>query len=203
MAEICLKNDIIICSDEIHSDLVFSGHKHIPIAGLDPEIASKTITLIAPSKTFNIAGLKASVAIITNEELRDQFEGARKGLTGGVNLLGMVAMQAAYTEGEPWLEALLQYLEANRNYLVDFVNQELTGVKMAKPEGTYLAWLNCKDTTIEEKPDTFFQEQAKVAMNEGDWFGKGGTGFVRLNFGCPRSMLTEALDRMKAGLKNI
>ena len=200
MADICLKNDIIICSDEIHSDLVFSGNKHIPIASLSPEIAAKTITLIAPSKTFNIAGLKASVAIITDEELRKQFDGARKGLTGWVNLLGMVAMEAAYDQGEAWLDTLLPYLEANRDYAFDFINNELPGVKMAKPEGTYLAWLDCQKAEIEGKPSQFFQEHAKVAMNDGAWFGQGGEGFVRLNFGCPRSMLEESLDRMKEAL---
>jgi cystathionine beta-lyase len=200
MAEICLRNEIIICSDEIHSDLIFSGNKHIPIASLSPEIAAQTITLIAPSKTFNIAGLEASVAIIKNEDLRKQFEGARKGLAGWVNLLGMVAMQSAYAEGEAWLEALLTYLEANRDYLFDFVANELPGVKMAKPEGTYLAWLDCRDTGIESKPQTFFQKEAKVALNDGGWFGQGGEGFVRLNFGCTRSMLSEGLNRMKVAL---
>ena len=202
MADICLQNDIIICSDEIHSDLVFTGHKHIPISSLDPEISAKTITLIAPSKTFNIAGLKGSVAIITDEELRNQFEGARQGLAGGINLLGMAAMEAAYAQSEPWLEALLTYLEANRDYAFDFIYQEIPGVNMAKPEGTYLAWLDCRETAIEGKPDKFFQKQAKVAMNDGVWFGKGGEGFVRMNFGCPRSMLIESLNRMKDVLHN-
>ncbi len=200
MADVCLKHDIIICSDEIHSDLIFSGHKHIPIASLDPEISAKTITLIAPSKTFNIAGLKASVAIVTDEELRKQFDGARKGLTGWVNLLGMVAMEAAYDRGEAWLDTLLEYLEANRDYLFDFIKNELPGIKMAKPEGTYLAWLDCREAGIDGKPDKFFQEQGKVAMNDGAWFGKGGEGFVRLNFGCPRSVLEEGLGKMKDGL---
>ena len=127
MAEICLRNDIVICSDEIHSDLVFSGHKHIPIASLDPAIAAKTITLIAPSKTFNIAGLKASVAIITDEGLRNQFNSARQGLIGSVNLIGMVAMEAAYAEGAAWLDALLTYLETNRDYLYEFVRSDLPG----------------------------------------------------------------------------
>ena len=202
MADICLQNDIIICSDEIHSDLVFTGHKHIPIASLDPEISTKTITLIAPSKTFNIAGLKGSVAIITDEELRNQFEGARQGLAGGINLLGMAAMEAAYAQSEPWLEALLTYLQANRDYAFDFIYQEIPGVNMAKPEGTYLAWLDCRETAIEGQPDKFFQKQAKVAMNDGVWFGKGGEGFVRMNFGCPRSMLIESLNRMKDVLHN-
>jgi len=203
MAEICLKNDIIICSDEIHSDLIYSENKHIPIASLSPEIAAKTITLVAPSKTFNIAGLKASVAIITDKDLREQYEGAKKGLTGWVNLLGMVAMEAAYDRGESWLDALLPYLEANRDYAFDFINNEIKGVKMAKPEGTYLAWLDCREAGIEEKPAKFFQEQAKVAMNDGTWFGKGGEGFVRLNFGCPRVVLEESLARIKQALQNL
>jgi len=200
MAEICLKNDIIICSDEIHSDLIFSGNQHIPIASLDRDIAEKAITLIAPSKTFNIAGLEASVAVITNEELRKQFDGARRGLAGWVNLLGMVAMHAAYADSEAWLDALLIYLEANRDYLHSFVQSELPGINMAKPEGTYLAWLDCRDAGIDGKPDKFFQDIAKVAMNDGDWFGKGGEGFVRLNFGCPRSLLEEGLSRIKTAL---
>ena len=203
MADICLKNEIIICSDEIHSDLIFSGNKHIPIASLDPEIAAKTITLIAPSKTFNIAGLKASVAIITDEALRKQFCDARQGLAGRVNLLGMVAMEAAYARGGAWLDALLEYLEANRDYLFNFVAQDLPGVKMAKPEGTYLAWLDCRDAGINGKPDEFFLENAKVAENDGSWFGKGGQGFVRLNFGCPRSILEEGLTRMKKAISRL
>lgn len=200
MAEICLKNDIIICSDEIHSDLVYSGQRHIPIAMLDPEIAAHTITLLAPSKTFNIAGLEASVAVIQDVDLRRQFDSARLGLVGWVNLLGQIAMRAAYQDGEPWLEALLNYLESNRDYLVDFVDCQLPGVQVASPEGTYLAWLDCRQAGIEGKPSEFFQKQSRVAMNDGAWFGKGGEGFVRLNFGCPRSMLEEALERMKATL---
>jgi cystathionine beta-lyase len=201
MAEICLKHEIIICSDEIHGDLVYPGHRHIPIASLDLEIAARTITLIAPSKTFNIAGLEASVAIIQNKDLRKQFEEARQGLAGWVNLLGLVAMEAAYTEGEPWLQALLAYLEANRDYLYEYVKKELPGVKMNRPEGTYLAWLDCRHAEIDGKPQTFFQKKGKVALNEGSWFGKGGEGFVRLNFGCPRSTLTEGLSRIKEALE--
>jgi cystathionine beta-lyase len=200
MAEICLRNDIIICSDEIHNDLIFPGSRHIPIASLDPEIAKNTITLIAPSKTFNIAGLEASVAIITDEELRKQFDGARKGLAGWINLLGLYAMQAAYEEGEPWLNALLKYLQTNRDYAFDFINSELPGVSMVKPEGTYLAWLDCREIDIDEKHNKFFKDHARVLMNDGNWFGKGGEGFVRLNFGCPRSMLERALIRMKEAI---
>jgi cystathionine beta-lyase len=200
MAEICLRHDVIICSDEIHSDLVFSGAKHIPIAAISPEIAAQTITLIAPSKTFNIAGLDASVAIITNKKLRNQFTHAKNGLLGSVNLLGTYAARAAYQDGEPWLVALLQYLESNRDLLYDYIYQEMPGVSMVKPEGTYLAWLDCREARIEGKPCDFFVDKARVVMNDGEWFGKGGEGFVRLNFGCPRAMLESALTKMKEAL---
>jgi len=203
MAEICLRHDVIICSDEIHCDLVYEDHKHIPTATLSPEIADKTITLLAPSKTFNIAGLEASVAVIENDELRQKFEGARQGLVGWVNLLGQVATQACYQHGEPWLDALLPYLQTNRDYVYDIVNQELPGISMLKPEGTYLAWLDCRQSGIDGKPSEFFIEQARVAMNDGDWFGRGGEGYVRFNFGCPRPQIEKALEKMKTALENL
>lgn len=202
MAEICLRHNVIICADEIHHDLVYRPNTHIPIATLSPEIAANTITLLAPSKTFNIAGLEASVAVIENDELRQKFEGARQGLVGWVNLLGQVAMQASYEYGEPWLEALLEYLQANREYVNAFVNQQLPGVSMLKPQGTYLAWLDCRAAGIDGKPNEFFLENAKVALNDGGWFGRGGEGHIRFNFGCPRSQIVEALGKMKSALEN-
>lgn len=197
MAEICLRHKIIICSDEIHSDLVFSESKHLPIAKLSPEIASNTITLIAPSKTFNLAGLKISIAIISDKNLRKRFKNARKGLLSGVNILAYYASLAAYRDGAPWLTALLTYLEDNRDYLHHFIHNELPGITMTKPEGTFLAWLDCRHAGIPGKPSEFFKANARVVMNDGERFGKGGEGFVRLNFGCPRSMLEEALEKMK------
>jgi cystathionine beta-lyase len=201
MAEICLRHGLVICSDEIHCDLIFSGQRHIPIASLDPEIAQNTITLIAPSKTYNIAGLGCSVAIIQNDSLRRRFRNAHKGLVHGVNVLGWVAAVAAYRDGQEWLDQLLVYLEANRDFLYDYVKRELPSIRMAKPEGTYLAWLDCRAAGIDGDPFEFFLRQAKVALNEGKTFGRGGEGFVRLNFGCPRSMLVEALERMKRALE--
>ena len=201
MAEICLQHDVMICSDEIHCDLVYSGHQHVPIAALDPEIAKHTITLMAPSKTYNLAGLQCSFAIIQNPELRKRYLSARKGLVPWVNLMGMLAAQVAYQQGDSWLEQLLKYLEANRDYLYDFVSSELPGVKMAKPAGTYLAWLDCRETAIPQNPCLFFQEKGRVAFNDGEAFGKAGRGFVRLNFGCPRSMLQDGLERMKMALQ--
>jgi cystathionine beta-lyase len=200
MAEVCLRNDVVICSDEIHCDLVFGGHQHTPIASLNPEIAANTITLMAPSKTFNLAGLQFSFAVIQNQELRRQYVRAGKGLVSWVNALGWVAAMAAYCEGQEWLDQLLDYLQANRDYLQEFVERELPGVSMASPEGTYLAWLDCRDADIEGNPAEFFLHNARVALSDGSVFGSGGEGFVRLNFGCPRSLLAEAFDRMKKAL---
>lgn len=202
MAEICLRHGVVICSDDIHCDLVYPGYRHIPIAALDPQVARSTITLMAPSKTFNIAGLECSFAIVQDKSLRDRYHQANKGLIHGVNLMGWVAAEAAYRHGQEWLDQLLVYLEANRDLLFDFVRRELPTLKMAKPEGTYLAWLDCRSASIPGKPSEFFLKQARVALNDGSTFGRGGEGFVRLNFGCPQVLLLEALERMKDALDN-
>jgi len=200
MAEICLQRKILIVSDEIHCDLLFNGHTHIPTASLDPQVAQQTITLMAPSKTFNIAGLEFSFAVIQNPELRKQFQHAHKGLVGGINLMGWVAALAAYQDGQDWLDQLLVYLQANRDFLYEMVQSKLPGVHITLPEGTYLAWLDCRQAEIPGNPYEFFLQKARVALNDGKTFGKGGEGFVRLNFGCPRRMLAEGLERMKAAL---
>jgi cystathionine beta-lyase len=201
MADICLRRGVIICSDEIHADLVFRGRRHLPVANLAPEFGQNSLTLLAPSKTFNLAGLQCSLAIIPNPELRKQYLASRKGLVPWVNLMGLVAAQAAYQAGEEWLGQLLIYLEANRNCLVEYVNSQLPGVKMAAPEGTYLGWLDCREAAVKDNPYEFFLQRARVATNDGRTFGCGGEGFVRLNFGCSRSMLMESLERMRQALQ--
>lgn len=202
LAETCLRRGVIICSDEIHCDLVFSGARHIPIAMLAPEIAAQTITLMAPSKTFNIPGLGFSLAIIENPKLRQAFKAAMKDIVPHVNVLGYTAALAAYSEGEPWLEACLRYLQANRDYLIETVAADLPGVALAAPEATYLAWLDCRAAGLPEAPQAFFLKQAQVALNDGATFGAGGEGFVRLNFACPRATLRRALAQMRAALGN-
>lgn len=201
MAEICLQNQVTICSDEIHNDLIFQGHKHIPIAALSPEIAEQTITLMAPSKTFNIAGLECAYAIIPNESLRRRYQHATQGLVNPfINILGWVAATAAYQDGQEWLTQVLAYLESNRDFVCSFVQQELPNIKTIAPEGTYLAWLDCRAAGMGDKPGQFFLEKAHVALNEGDTFGMGGEGFVRLNFGCSKVTLIDALERMKKAI---
>lgn len=201
LAAVCVERDAVIISDEIHADLVFSESRHIPIASLNAETAQRTITLIAPSKTFNIPGLCCSLAVIENETLRRQFMHARRGLVGEVNLLGQTAALAAYRHGAEWLEAALQYMQANRDLLVKTVRDELPQLHITQPEGTYLAWIDCRDAGLGNDPYKFFLEKAKVALNDGTRFGKGGDGFVRLNFACPRSILEEALSRMVESLQ--
>lgn len=201
MAEYCLQRDVIICADEIHCDLVYEGNRHIPLASLDEEIAQKTVTLMAPSKTFNIPGLEFSFAVVQNPQLRQRIHQARRGLVGGVNLMGMVAARAAYQYGEAWLEQLLAYLKSNRDWLYRTVGERMQGVHMPLPEGTYLAWLDFQNTTVGNDPFTFFLKEAKVGLNDGCTFGSGGEGHVRLNFGCPRSLLEEGVSRMIAALE--
>ena len=201
MAEICLRRGLLICADEIHCELAYPGTPHVPMASLDPEIADRTITLMAPSKTFNLPGLKFSVAIIPNAGLRERFVAAQVDLVRAVNILGYTAGLAAYRDGQPWLDELLRYLEANRDFVAGFVKNSLPGVRVAPPEATSLAWLDCREADLPGgDPYTFFLERAKVALNDGKAFGRGGAGFVRLNFGCPRSILGEALERMRAAL---
>jgi cystathionine beta-lyase len=201
MAEACLRHGLAICSDEIHGDFVYRGQRHIPIASLDREIAARTITLMAPSKTYNIAGLHFSVAIVENKDLREQFWAARGGVLGTPDILSYVAALAAYRDGQQWLRELLRYLEANRDFTHQFVNERLPGIEMARPEGTYLAWLNCRNASLPGNPQEFFLRKAHVALNDGPDYGSGGEGYVRLNFGCPRSTLEEALRRMEKALQ--
>jgi len=201
LAQVCLRRGLAIVADEIHCELTLAGHRHTPIASLDPEIGERTITLMAPSKTFNLAGLKCSVAVIPNAALREKFVAGRVDLVQTVNVFGYTAAFAAYRDGQPWLDELLRYLEANRDFVAEYVRTRLPGVVVAPPEATYLAWLDCRSAgSAGADPFTFFLERARVALNDGILFGPGGAGFVRLNFGCPRSMLTQALDRMREAL---
>ena len=196
MAEICLRRNVIICSDEIHCDLLYPGYRHIPMATLGAEVANHTVTLMAPSKTFNLAGLDFGFAIIQNPTLRRKWQAFSQGLIPGVNIMGHVAALAAFKEGQEWLDQVLQYLTANRDFLAHTLKEKLPEIRMTRMEGTYLAWLDCREAGIPGNPFEFFLREGKIALNDGSEFGRGGQGFVRLNFACPRKTLTEALDRM-------
>jgi cystathionine beta-lyase len=200
MAEACLASGTAIIADEIHCDLLFDGRRHIPAASLSPEIAARTITLMSAGKTWNIAGLNACWAVVPDAAMRARFAAAIASVADHVNILGLVATEAALTHGGPWRDALLAYLQANRDWLVQAVERELPGVKMHKPEGTFLAWLDCRGSTVAADPQAIFLERGRVAFNPGTDFGAPGAGFVRLNFGCTRAALEEGVSRMARAL---
>lgn len=199
MADVCLQRDLSIIADEIHSELVFDGRQHVAMATLSPEVEQRTITFLAPSKTFNLPGLKCAVAVVPNATLRERLTAAASDLVPKINVLGHTAAVAAYREGDEWLQALLRYLEDNRDFLAREVTRQLPGVRMGLPDATYLAWLDCREAGLAD-PFTFFLEEGRVALNDGKLFGPGGEGFVRLNFGCPRALLADGLARMAAAL---
>jgi cystathionine beta-lyase len=201
IAEAVLAHDLLVVSDEIHQDLVFGGHEHIPFASLSPEIEARTITLTAASKAFNTAGLRCAVAIFGSAELRRGFRALPRHIRGGIGVPGIESLRAAWRYGQPWLDALLPYLEANRDFVVDFVRRELPGVRLHRPEATYLAWLDCRDLGLEPSPYHVFLEKGRVALSAGQAFGSPGRGFVRLNFGTSRAILTDALERMAKALR--
>jgi len=205
LAEVCLRHDVVICSDEIHSELLFDGTQHTPIATLSPEIAEQTITLVSPSKTFNTAGLFCGFAIIPNKALRQRYQKAVEEMTFHVNNLGQVAAQEAFSGScDDWLKEVLAYLIANRDFVVKYMQENLPGIRTTVPETTFLIWLDCnpllESGMITGNPHEFFLDKARVALNNGAEFGPGGGGFVRLNFACPRNLVEEALKRMKDSL---
>lgn len=197
LVDLCTRYDVAICSDEIHSDFVLDpGKQHIPTATVSREAASRTVTLMAPSKTYNIPGLGCSLAITPDPDLRKRFTHALNGIVPGVNLMGYAAAKAAYTLCDNWLAQLLAHLRANRDRVVERVNR-MPGCRVDPLEATYLAWIDVRDTGLSD-PVAFF-EKGGVGLSDGKFFGQNG--FVRLNFGCPAPILEEGLNRMEKALK--
>lgn len=205
LADLCLKNNVFVISDEIHCDLIFKGYKHINIASLSKDMEANTITLIAPSKTFNLAGLFTSVVIIPNEEIRKKYENEILNLEiGHVSVFGAVGLEAAYTHGEEWLEEALVYIEGNVDYTLDYIEKNIPKIKVIRPEGTFLLWLDFRELGLnQEELNKLMIEKGKVLLNDGSSFGKEGEGFLRLNIGCPRSTLEEALKRIENAVNSI
>jgi len=204
IAEACLGAGALIISDEIHADIVYDCRRHLPIASLSDAVARRAITLMAASKAYNIAGLKTAFAVIKDRDLRRAFQAARLGMVDSVNLFGLIATQAAYGEGAPWRRAVVRYLEDNRDYLVEQVAaRRLPGVRLIRPQGGFLAWLDCSGTGLDGDPQAYFLQTAKVGLNPGRDFGEAYRAFVRLNFGCPRRRLEEGIARLQASLERV
>jgi len=202
LGDICRSHECVVVADEIHGDLLIDGAEHTPLAGLSEELAQNTITLMAPSKTFNLAGMAASFAIIPSPRLRRDFERARLG-QGGVNVLGLVAMEAALRDGDSYLEELNRYLSGNVRYFSEAV-AAIPGLRLIRPEGTYLAWVDARGLGLDDEAlRDFMLRKARVASDFGHVFGPGGSGFLRVNLGCPRSLVAEAVARLKAAVAEL
>ena len=202
VSEICFANDVLLVSDEIHSDLVFRPNVHTPAASLSEELMVNTITCMAPSKTFNLAGVQVSDVIVPDRRLRRRLAGSLKSAGVMPNVFGLAAQTAAYNEGEEWLEQLLEYLAGNLDFMENFITSELPEVKFRRPEGTYLAWLDFSGYgfTTEELQNRM-KNKAGVALDDGYIFGDGGEPCQRINFACPRSVLIKAMERLRKGVE--
>lgn len=203
VACLCEKFNVTVISDEIHFDIVYEGQKHIPYASISNYTSLNSITLISPTKTFNLAGLSQSCAIIQNEDYFHKFTNTIKKTGANMqNIFGMVAAQTAYTECENWLDDLIVYLQDNLNLLENCFKKCIPEIKLIRPQATYLAWLDCTDLSIPaHKLKEFFTGKAKVGLNDGITFGVEGAGFQRLNFACPRAVLTEGISRIEKAVR--
>lgn len=205
LGRIAVERDLVVLSDEIHHDLVFKGARHVPFASISPELAARTVTFIAPSKTFNIPGLSTAAVVASNPDLLKGFEDEKE--RAGIELgqvFGIVGFEAAYAHGGDWLDELLPYLEGNVDLIESFLAGRLPAVRLVRPEGTYLALLDCRGLGLEPAALVdFFLKKAGVYFSDGAMFGPELAGFVRINFACPRSVLLEALERVARAVETI
>ena len=202
IAELCIKHDVLVVSDEIHCDLTHIGHAYIPFASLSKEIADRTISCIAPTKTFNIAGLQTAAIVISNPEIRKQVDrGINTDEVAEPNTFAIQAAEAAFDEGEEWLEELREYLELNREFLIGSLKELVPEVQVIEAEATYLAWIDCAAITEDTKAlCAFIREKTGLYLSAGDIFGGNGSRFVRWNYACPKSLLEDGIQRFVEGV---
>jgi len=205
LGRICIDNNVLIISDEIHQDILYPGIRHTPFASISEEFALNSITCTSPSKTFNLAGLQTSTIIIPNKIYREVYRSFMERIhLLRNNVFGLVALEAAYTHGEEWLDQFLEYLEGNLRTLTEGMEKDIPQIKIIKPEGTYLAWMDCGDLSLDSKQlNDFMINKARLALDDGEWFGLGGKGFQRINLACPRVYINEALARLKKAVDRL
>lgn len=204
LGDLCVKYDVKVVADEIHCDLVLPEHRHFPFASLSEAFAERTVTCLAPSKTFNIPGLQTSFTVISNRELKRKFDRMIEALgIGSVNFFGPSATIAAYNESEDWLDALLGYVKANQEFAVRYLDEHLPELTPVPSEGTYLLWVDCRKLSLSSAElKRLMYKEARIAFNEGSLYGRNGEGFLRINLACPQDLLKEALDRFSSAVKN-
>jgi cystathionine beta-lyase len=204
LGEIAVKHGAVVISDEIHCEILYKGFKHTPFASISEEFAQNSIICMAPSKTFNLAGLEASSIIIPNTKIKDGFIEQMSALVPSVNVFGLTAMEAAYRDGDEWLKQMLEYLQGNLEFTLDFFKKRITKIKVIKPEGTYLVWLDCRKLGLDDEAlQKFMRREARLGFDDGFLFGIGGSGFQRMNIACPRSVLNEALVRLETAVNSL
>jgi len=204
LGEIVIGHGGTVISDEIHCELLFKGYDHATFAAISPEFEQNCVVCMAPSKTFNLAGLQASSIIIPNKKLRNNFKDISQSIVHTPNLFGLAAMEAAYRYGDEWLEELLNYLQANLEFTLNYFVDKIPKIKVIQPQGTYLLWLDCRalgqdDMTLRN----FMRCKVKVGLDDGFLFGAGGSGFQRMNIACPRAVLEEALTRIERAVNSL
>lgn len=204
LAEICYDNNILVISDEIHSDLAYDGHKHVPFASVSEKAAQNSITFMAPSKTFNIAGIVSSFSVIPNEKLRNKFHAyLKKSELEEGHIFAYIAATAAYTKGGEWLKEAKEYLWGNIRLVDNYLKENIPQIKAMIPEASFLVWLDCRELGLSQKElVSLFVDDAKLALNDGSMFGQGGEGFMRMNIGSPRSVIEQALFNLKKAIDN-
>ena len=196
LADMAVRRDLLVISDEIFAELTYPPHRHIPLASLGPDIADRTVTLASATKAFNFAGLRCAVAHVGSARLRTALEACPPDLLGVLDVLGVEATKAAWAKGDAWLAAVLDHLRANRDLVASTLAARAPAIGYHPPQATYLAWLDCRELETATEPAAFFEEKAKVLVLPGEGFGPGGAGFARLNFATSREILTEILTRM-------
>ena len=204
MGEIVIRNGGIVISDEIHCEILYKGYRHTPFAAISDEFAQNSVVCMAPSKTFNLAGLHASCIIIPNQKLRESFSDSMAAVVPGPNVFGLVAMEAAFRQGDDWLAQMLDYLNGNLKITMEFFAKRIPQIKVIKPQGTYLLWLDCRKLGLDNQAlSTFMRAKARVGFDDGFLFGESGSGFERMNIACPRMILLEALSRIEQAVNSL
>ena len=205
LGEICLKHNVLVISDEIHSDIILKNHKHTPFASISKEFSENTITCMAPTKTFNLAGLQSSFLVISNPYYYEVMDKAFSILDiKRNNAFSLVATEAAYNYGEDWLYELIKYIEDNVDFAIDYIKNHIPQLKVKKPEGTYLLWVDFSNLNVDKKDlKNALINKGRIALSDGSSFGIGGDGYYRINLACPRSMVLEGLKRIEFAIKSL